>query len=67
MLGPAYKHVTNWDKVPILVDYGWVCNIFNVTEPTVRRWVKEGKLKARKVGRQVRFAKEDLMEFGRSA
>lgn len=67
MLGPAYKTITDWDKVPVLVDYAYVCNLFRVTEPTVRKWVKEGKIKARKIGHQVRFAKEDLMEFGRSA
>ena len=31
-----------------------------IAEITVRRWVREGKLRARKIGRNIVFAPEDL-------
>ncbi len=38
--------------------------LVRVSERTVRRWIGEGKLKARRFGRQLRIPTEVLKEFG---
>ena len=40
-----------------------VAKMLNLHEITVRRHIKQGRLRAVKVGRQVRIRKEDLEEF----
>lgn len=37
--------------------------ILNVKRKTIHNWVKDGKIKAVRVGRQLRFPKEFLDEF----
>ena len=37
--------------------------ILGVNEQTVRRWVREGRIKASKVGRLIRIKEEDLNTF----
>lgn len=44
-----------------MVDARGVADYFDVSVPTVRRWVREGRLRAYKVGpRAVRFDPRDL-------
>ena len=40
-----------------------VAYIFSVTERTVNNWMKEGKLKGKKIGGKWRFTKEELERF----
>jgi len=40
-----------------------VAKILNLHEITIRRHIKQGRLRAVKVGRQVRIRREDLEEF----
>lgn len=40
-----------------------VAKMLNLHEITIRRHIKQGRLKAVKVGRQVRIRREDLEEF----
>jgi excisionase family DNA binding protein len=42
-----------------------VAKMLNVHEVTIRRHIKQGRLRAIKVGRQVRISREDLEEFRR--
>jgi len=37
------------------------CRVLRVSEPTVRRWVKTGRLRARKIGRDYRFLGSELL------
>jgi excisionase family DNA binding protein len=41
-----------------------VATLLRVSERTVRRWIKDGKLSARRFGRQWRIPKEALDAFG---
>lgn len=41
-----------------------VAALLKVSERTVRRWIEEGKLSARRFGRQLRIPKEALDTFG---
>ena len=41
--------------------------LVRVSERTVRRWIGEGKLKARRFGRQLRIPTEVLEDFGLAA
>lgn len=38
------------------------CRVLRVSEPTVRRWVKSGRLQARRIGRDYRFRGSDLLD-----
>lgn len=38
--------------------------ILKISERTVRRWIAEGRLPARRYGRQLRIAEESLLAFG---
>lgn len=37
-----------------------VCKIFKVSLGTVNNWIKEGKIKAVKIGRSVRISEEEI-------
>jgi excisionase family DNA binding protein len=41
--------------------------LLKISERTVRRWIAEGKLPARRYGRQLRIAEESLFALGVSA
>lgn len=38
------------------------CRVLRVSEPTVRRWIKGGRLRARKIGRDYRILGSDLLD-----
>lgn len=58
--------ISNWDKLPIVMDMKTVALVLDVTEETVRHMIYHGDLKAVKVGAQWRFDKDYLREFVRS-
>ena len=49
--------------MPELLTINEVAKMLNLHEITVRRHIKQGKLKAVKVGRQIRIKREDLEGF----
>lgn len=49
--------------MPELLTINEVAKMLNLHEITIRRHIKQGKLKAFKVGRKVRIRREDLEEF----
>lgn len=59
----AQKFIRSWDEVPLYVDAVYVSRILGVTEETVRKYIRAGKLKSVCVGRQHRIAKEAIQEF----
>lgn len=38
------------------------CRLLKISEATARRWIKEGRLRGRKIGRDYRFLGSDLLE-----
>ena len=46
------RTVSNWDKLPVVLDVHTVALIFDVSDQTVKTWLQTGKLKATKVARK---------------
>lgn len=42
-----------------------LCEIFRVSLGTVNNWIKQGKIKAVKIGRSVRFSEEEIERLKR--
>jgi hypothetical protein len=42
--------VSNWEALPVVLDLFTVSLIFNVSETTIKNWLKNGQLKGRKIG-----------------
>ncbi|MBX2924668.1 MAG: helix-turn-helix domain-containing protein [Chitinophagaceae bacterium] len=40
-----------------------VCQLFNITPPTIYNWIKHGKLKPKKVRSRVYFLWNDIQEL----
>ena len=38
------------------------CRFLRISESTARRWIKEGRLRGRKIGRDYRFLGRDLLD-----
>lgn len=39
------------------------CRLLRISEATARRWIKEGRLPGRKIGRDYRFLGRDLLRY----
>ena len=69
-LGPVLRQLdelrTRLCQQPVQPEYLTVSEasrLFVVTEGTVRRWIREGKLASSRAGRAVRLKREDLEQF----
>lgn len=51
------RTVHNWDELPIVLDLKTVALIFDVTEVTVKRWLKNGDIKGTKICKKWFFDK----------
>lgn len=49
--------ISNWDKLPIVFDLHTVALIFDVTDVTVKNWLKQGNIIGFKIGRKWYFDK----------
>ena len=54
---------TNWRDVPVLLTVAETARIADVHYNTIQNLVKSGKLKAKKIGREWRISKKDLMGY----
>lgn len=54
------KPITNWDDLPIIMDAVLVSMLLGCSEGKVRRMAREGSLPAYKVGREIRFDRDEL-------
>lgn len=61
-----YQVISNWDKLPVILDLPTVALIFNVTESTVKSWIYKGQLKGSKIGRKWVFDKEYIKSLTNS-
>lgn len=54
---------TNWGEVPIVLGTQEVADALGVHINTIKRLVSDGELPAFKVGRVLKYHKEDVMRF----
>lgn len=57
------KFITNWDEVPIVVDLAYISVLLGISNEYARQLVRDGIIKAFKVGKLWRIKKEDLKSF----
>ena len=57
------NQIHNWDQLPQVIDLHTVALILGVTEMTVKRWLYDGTLKAKKVGKLWRFDKDNVRRY----
>lgn len=53
----ANNVITNWDKLPVVLDLHTVALIFNVSDITVKQWLYKELIKGSKIGRKWIFDK----------
>lgn len=51
------------EPLPTMYSVSEVARMFGISAPTVRRWQYSGELPHHKIGRQVRFDRQDLEAF----
>ena len=59
----APRKFTNWDSVPLTFDLSIAALLLGCCDRTVRKLVKEGKLKAKTNCRPWVFQKEDVQKY----
>lgn len=52
------KTINNWNALPVVLDLQTVALILDHSEPTIKRWLKNGMLKGKKIGHKWLFDKE---------
>ena len=62
--------ISNWERLPEVLSLHYVALIFGISDSTVKRWVTNGTLPARKIGKLWFFNKSEiksLLQGGDSA
>ena len=62
----TYTHVEVFEDLDRPFTINEAAEYLEVAEITVRRWVKEGSLKSRRIGRSIVLDSDDLRDFKRS-
>lgn len=57
------KKITSWEQVPLIIDVAYASLLLGVCEVTVRRLIRDGKLKAVKIGEAWKINKADMKDF----
>jgi excisionase family DNA binding protein len=59
-------HKSNREQIEILPNAVYtlreLCEILHISDATARRWIKDGKIRASRVGRAYRFLGSNLLE-----
>ncbi|MBR5806091.1 MAG: helix-turn-helix domain-containing protein [Oscillospiraceae bacterium] len=50
-----------WNKMPLILTTKDLTILMNVREATIRRWARDGRLPAKKIGKQYLFDREAIM------
>lgn len=58
--------ISNWDKLPIVLDLHTVALVFNVSDLTVKQWLYKGLIKGSKIGRKWIFNKDYIKSLTES-
>ena len=53
----------NWSEFPLVLTLPDVCEILNLSKPTVLRLLQEGTIKGTLIGKAWRIPKENLQKF----
>ena len=56
-------YITNWDKVPVLIDIPYAMVLLGMSRPTVTNLCKNGDLPAVKIGEQWRIDRDKLKSY----
>ena len=57
------QRIHNWDQLPLVLDLHTVALILGVTEVTLKRWIYNGTIKAKKHGKLWHFNKEYVKRY----
>ncbi len=55
--------ITNWEQLPVVLDLHTVALVLGVTDVTVKHWIYDGTIKAKKIGKLWRFDKEYIRSY----
>ena len=55
--------VRSWAELPLLMDSVLVARLFGCDETKIRRMVKSGELPCFRIGRDLRFDKNEIKEY----
>jgi predicted site-specific integrase-resolvase len=58
--------ISNWDKLPVVLDLHTVALVFNVSDLTVKQWLYKGLIKGSKIGRKWIFNKDYIKSLTES-
>lgn len=57
------KTFTNWDSLPLLLDLEDACDLLRCSDVTVKKFVKQGKIKGNKLGNLWRFDRDSIRDY----
>jgi general secretion pathway protein E len=63
VMNPVNKKKSNGQKTDDVIDMPEAIELLRTTRPTFYRWLRSGKIKGMKIGRQWRFYREDVERF----
>lgn len=55
--------ISNWDKLPVVLNLHTVALIFDVSEVTIKHWIYDGTIKGSKVGKNWYFDKSYIISL----
>lgn len=55
--------ISNWDKLPVVLNLHMVALIFDVSEVTIKHWIYDGTIKGSKVGKNWYFDKSYIISL----
>lgn len=58
--------ISNWDKLPVVLDLHTVALVFNVSDLTIKQWLYKGLIKGSKIGRKWIFNKDYIKSLTES-
>jgi len=58
MLKAKNSVIKDWEKEPVILDLHRAALIFNVTDGTVKRWLYNGEIQGKKIGRKWFFSRD---------
>ena len=53
----------SWDEVPLLMDSVMVARLFGCDESKVRKMANAGELPSYRIGKELRYSKDDIRAF----
>lgn len=57
------QNVVDWDNVPVLFDIVLATRLLGVSRETIRKWINQKDMPSIRIGRTVRFNKDDVQQW----